>query len=207
MDWILAKLPILIVVLVFAAKIFSAFANSKKAKRQHEAEHDPAEEQRRVAEIQEQIRRQIAARRQGTPARPAQPASHPMQRPIARGAETTAAPDPLGGGTIRRVFEEMERKLQPPSPPVEPPPLVQHRRAEFERQQQLADQMKALEEQRTLAQKRAAHAAEQQQAEAVSESKILSVARTRTLEDLRDPQAIRRAFILREVLGTPVGLR
>jgi hypothetical protein len=207
MDWILEKLPVLIFVLVIVAKALSALANSKKAKRQHEAEQDPAEEQRRVAEIQEQIRRQIAARRQGAPGQPAQPASHPMQRPIVRRAETTELPDPFGGGTIRRVFEEMERKLQPPAPPVEPPPLVQHRRAEFERQQQLAEQMKALAEQRALAQKRAANLAEQQKIEATSEARVLVAARTRTLDDLRDPQALRRAFVLREVLGTPVGLR
>jgi hypothetical protein len=206
MDWILAKLPILIFVLVLVARAFSALSNSKKAKREQEAK-DPAEEQRRVAEIQEQIRRQIAARRQGTPAQRAEPASPPLQRPIARRAETKELPDPFGGGTIRRMFEEMERKLQPASPPVEPPPLVQHRRAEFERQQQLADQMKALEEQRALAQKRAAHLAEEQKADAASESGMLVASRSRTLDDLRDPQALRRAFVLREVLGTPVGLR
>ena len=206
MDWILDKLPILIFVLVLVARAFSALSNSKKKKQEHEAE-DPAAEQRRVAEIQEQIRRQIAARRQGAPAHPEQPASAPQQRPLVRRAETTELPDPLGGGTIRRMFEEVERKLQPPALPPEPPPLAQHRRAELERQQELAQQMKALEEQRALAQKRAAHLAEQQKAEATSERRVLAAARTRTLEDLRDPQALRRAFVLREVLGTPVGLR
>lgn len=207
MDWILDKLPILIFVLVLVARAFSALSNSKKNKQEHEAQ-DPAAEQRRVAEIQEQIRRQIAARRQGAPAQPAQPASPPLQRPVMRRAETTDLPDPLGGGTLRRMLAEVERKIQPPALPPEPPPLVvQHRRAELERQQELAEQLKALEEQRALAQKRATHVAEEEKAESESERGLLSAGRTRTLEDLRDPQALRRAFVLREVLGTPAGLR
>jgi hypothetical protein len=32
-------------------------------------------------------------------------------------------------------------------------------------------------------------------------------ARRRVLEDLHDPQSIRRTIVLREILGTPVGLR
>jgi len=35
----------------------------------------------------------------------------------------------------------------------------------------------------------------------------LQKARTVVLDDLRSPQALRRAFVLREVLGPPVALR
>jgi hypothetical protein len=67
--------------------------------------------------------------------------------------------------------------------------------------------MRALEEARAMAQRRAAHVADNKKADAESEQGILTESRARTLEDLRDPQALRRAFVLREVLGTPVGLR
>jgi hypothetical protein len=206
MDWIIQKLPVLVVVLVVAARIIGALAKSRKAKTQHEAAHDPAEEQRRVAEVQEQIRRRIAERRGGAPVQPESPASGaPTARPVVRRTETPEPPD-LVGKALRRVFEEVERKLQP-APAPEPPPLVSHRRAELERQQQLVDQMKALEETRTLVQRRATHLAEEEKAEAASETRILAVARARAMEDLRDPDALRRAFVLREVLGPPVGLR
>jgi hypothetical protein len=206
MEWILAKLPVLIFVLVFAAKIFEAIMKSRKAKSEHESGHDDAAEQRRVAEVQEQIRRRIAERRGGAPVPPTPPASIPIPRPIVRRAETTELPDPMGG-TLRRVFEEMERKLQPPAPAPEPPPLVQHRRAELERQQELAEQLKVLEEQRVLAQRRATNLATEVREEAESERGVLSAGRTHLLDDLRDPQTLRRAFVLREVLGPPVGLR
>jgi hypothetical protein len=36
---------------------------------------------------------------------------------------------------------------------------------------------------------------------------VQAAARDRILGDLRDPEALRRAFVLREVLGPPVALR
>lgn len=197
---------VVFLLVVVVAKIVEAVVKSRKAKQQHEAARDPAEEQRRVAEVQEQIRRRIAERRGGGP--PASPGTEPHPRPVVRRADPTSVPDPFGGA-LRRVLEEVERKIQPPPAPVpEPPPLVQAQRgAELERQQQLADQMRSLAEAKVLTQRRAAHAADDIRAEAESEPGLRSAARTRILEDLRDPHALRRAFVLREVLGTPVGLR
>ena len=40
-----------------------------------------------------------------------------------------------------------------------------------------------------------------------SEAGLRTAARARLLADLADPQSVRRAFVLREVLGPPVGLR
>jgi hypothetical protein len=205
MKWLFENGTVLFLVVVAIAKILEALVKSRKTKAEHEAD-DPAAEQRRVQEVQEQIRRRIAERRAGAPTQPEPSARAPMPRPILRRAETTELPDPLGA-PLRRVLEQVERKLQPAAPAPEPPPLVQHRRAELERQQQLADQMRALEEARAMAQRRAAHVADNKKADAESEQGILTESRARTLEDLRDPQALRRAFVLREVLGTPVGLR
>jgi hypothetical protein len=49
--------------------------------------------------------------------------------------------------------------------------------------------------------------ASEKTAETNSSAGVRTAARDRTLGDLRDPQALRRAFVLREVLGPPVGLR
>ena len=43
--------------------------------------------------------------------------------------------------------------------------------------------------------------------ESESERGLLTGSRGDLLADLRDPASLRRAFVLREVLGTPVGLR
>ena len=51
-----------------------------------------------------------------------------------------------------------------------------------------------------------ARAAEEATA-AVAERAVAARAPARLMEDLRDPAALRRAVLLREVLGTPVGLR
>ena len=122
-----------------------------------------------------------------------------------------APPSPL-----RRVFEELQREIQPQvaAPPPPPPlPVVravsahESRSFELERQQQLADQLRSLEEERVLVKRRASNIAAEKQADAQSETGLRSVARGKLMDDLRDAEGLRRAFVLREVLGTPVGLR
>ena len=122
-------------------------------------------------------------------------------------------PEPFGG-PLRRVFEELERHANPPlTPPPAPvsarpvPEMVETRGAEVERQQQLTEQIRVLEETQTLVKRRAARVAEGVSAEAKSEWGQRNAARGRALDDLRDPESLRRAIVLREVLGAPVGLR
>jgi hypothetical protein len=182
-----------------------------------EAKPDALEEERRVQEIQETIRRRIAERRGESPStvpppqlrREAEPVPAPVPSP-----ETTQMPDPFGG-PLRRVLQELERHAnpqpapQPPplAPPVMTPMVAESRSAELERQEQLAEEIKSLEEARMLAKRRAARVAAGELAEANSERGQRNAARGRALDDLRDPESLRRAIVLREVLGTPVGLR
>jgi hypothetical protein len=206
-EWIFERLGLVIFLVIFVSQIVRALLRSRKAKTEHEAQRDESSEERRVREVQEQIRRQIAARRGGnapTATPPPFPAEQ-MERPIPR-AETTQLPE-LFGGPLGRMLEELQKRTQPPPPP--PPPLVAESRnmAELERQEQLADQLKALEDSRATVQRRAANIAAGKQAVAESEPALRSAMRERALEDLSDPASLRRAFILREVLGTPVGLR
>jgi hypothetical protein len=60
---------------------------------------------------------------------------------------------------------------------------------------------------RTTEDRRAAQVSAGVKTEAASRTGLLTEARAGLLADLRDPTELRRAFVLREVLGPPVGLR
>ena len=131
----------------------------------------------RTRRIQEQIRRKIAERRGATVAAEVFPVGPGMEPPI--------------------VVEEA------PAEPVFTPTAA----AVLERQQQLANQMRALEAARMTEQRRATQVTADLKTESESERGMLSASRGDLLADLRDPTSLRRAFVLREVLGPPVGLR
>ena len=207
MDWLLKNVGLLLMVLIVVVSIVRSIAQARETSAKHEAGQDETEEQRRVREIQERIRRKIAERRgESAPVAPAPPLLEPEtqeSRPVFRPAPPTPELEPFGG-PLRRAFAELERKVQPP---MASPLAAESQAAEVERQARLAAEMKALEEARHVVQRRAAHAAETRDDVAKSEPAMRTVARARLLEDLDDPHSLRRAFVLREVLGTPVGLR
>lgn len=205
MDWLFKNLVQLITVFFVIASIVRAIRQSRQAQDRHEDETIDSDEQRRTREIQEAIRRKIAERRGGSapsapevfrrteePPRPVQPS--PQASPLPTG--------PLGDFG-RRVLEQLERKLPPP----ESPRLPQVNRREVERQEQLAEQLRAAEETKAQATRRAAHLAAEQRAALQSQAALRGAARGQLLAELRDPQSLRRAFVLREVLGPPAGLR
>lgn len=198
-EWILEKLPILIFVLVFLSQIVRGIFRSRQSKVEPPPRNDSLEEHRR----NEEIRRRIAERRGGRVAPAAEPAPRRAEAPPVMRRDPTAIPlpDPLGG-PLRRFFEELEEKAPP-----EPPLVVQQRAAELERQEQIAEELRALEDARAAAQRRAANLLAAQTAATQTENALRVVARRRLLDDLRDPQSLRQAFVLREVLGPPVGLR
>ena len=136
--------------------------------------------------------------------------------------------DPALADRTRRIQEEIRRKIaerrgqtvatevQPVGPRMEPPAIYREERTEptvaatyavLERQQQLADQMRALAVARATAQRRAEQVSAGLKTEADSSRGQLVEARTSLLAGLRDPTELRRAFVLREILGSPVGLR
>lgn len=205
MDWILKNIVQLATVVVVIVSIVRAMRQAKQTQERHKDETIDSEEQRRTREIQERIRRKIAERRGGgeVAADPFHPAEEPRTlRPSPEA--TTPPPDPFGE-LGRKVFAELERKIHPQ---VEPPRVVPHsNRAELERQAQIAEQLRVAEETRVQTARRAAHHAAERAAAAQSEGALRHAARARLLGELHDPQSLRRAFVLREVLGTPVGLR
>lgn len=205
-EWLLSKLPVLIFVIVFIAQALRGFFRLRGEKPSPAEKPNELDEQRRVREVQEEIRRRIAERRSTPP--PPLPSAHPPQ-PLERRPETTQRPEPFGD-PLRRVFEDLKRQMaptEPEPPPVPPPQRLERHTAEIERQQQLADQLRAAQATRALEQRRAAQLVAQQQAESQQEPALRSAAREALLADLRGADSLRRAFVLREVLGPPVGLR
>ena len=194
MNWVLDNIPLL----VFAFVLFSVIRAIVRAAQISAAQKNASEteEQRRVREIQERIRKKIAERR-GAPtqpeAAPAEPAG-PMLRP-----SRVPPLEPFGGPSRRLVIETMRRVMAP----VEPAPDETEM---LERQGKLAAQIRALDEARAAAGRRAAHVVEQRENATASSGAALAP-HAIWLGDLRDPQTLRRAFLLREVLGPPVGLR
>jgi hypothetical protein len=209
-SWLFEHAGLLVFVVVaisFVQKVRAFWKRAQSETEEHSrdrrpiASHDP-DEVRRVEEIQDEIRRKIAERRGGAAlSGDATAESRSAPPPVPRRAPPG---DPFAGPT-RRIFEELERRLQPPAP--EPPDLRKAQAAEVARQEQLAEQMRALESARFAAEQRARETSAALRREAQSQEKRLTAARNTLLADLKDPAGLRRAMILREVLGTPVGLR
>lgn len=207
MEWILERIGVVIFVVIFLSQVVRGVLRARKAKEAHEQGYDETSEGRRVREIQERIRRQVAERRGQTMDAPPPLARETSEPPVAR-PQTTQLPE-VFGGPLGRMLEEMQKRAQPQAERVPPPVLDTEVRntAEMERQERFAEELRVLEEQRMLVQRRAAYVAAEKTAETNSSAGVQTAARNRTLVDLRDPQALRRAFVLREVLGPPVGLR
>ncbi len=134
-----------------------------------------------------------------------------------------AVPDAAQAERTRRIQEEIRRKIAERrgfAPPVGLPPIVAEAAPEppadepatspslaavLEGQRQLADQMRALEAARVQGERRAANAATMSAATAISTPAMNITAEL--LADLRDPPTVRRAWLMREILDRPVGLR
>jgi hypothetical protein len=149
-----------------------------------ETTFDDPELAERTRKIREEIQRKIAERARGYPTeQPTLPHDEPAEPPL-----------------VREV-------VVPPAPPMSRrgrTALEAQRQAEIlEEQATLAERLREAEQMKIAAQKRARYAA----ATADNSNAARSLSRSTVLDDLRDPAALRRAFILREVLGPPVALR
>lgn len=206
-EWIFKHLGVVIAVLVIVVQIVRGIAAQRGEQPPPQAKPDELEAERRTREIQEQIRRRRAER--GDASARTEPVAPPVVRPEPS-PQTTQMPDPFGG-PLKRVLEELERHANPRPEPVSPPPVMEDRRqVELERQRKLAEEMEALAAARVAAERRAvelAKIAAGDSARASSAAAAAVAARESLREDLRDPKALRRAMVLREVLGPPLALR
>lgn len=157
-----------------------------------------ADDEMRNEQVRDKVRRMIAERR--GEAVPPEWSAPP------------AMPEPEEERSFRSPPIEEPPELALP-PPLSPPVWSQKAEtadslatetleASLVRQEQLAVELQSLNEQRVLAARRAAVVAE---GEAVVARRDLVSNELR--HDLRDPRSLRRAMVLREVLGPPVALR
>lgn len=151
----------------------------------------------RTRRIREDIQRKIAERRRA-----------------ATGYETPAPP-PVAEPT-QWAYEEEEKVPTPPvvrevvAERVPEPVHVSASRAEAQRQAEILEQQVALAEKMReldLMKAAAVRRTEFERATADTQTETKVAARGALLEDLRKRETLRRAFVLREVLGPPVALR
>jgi hypothetical protein len=200
-DWLFSNFGVVVFVIVVISMVRAA-VKAAQLSGDHQAQQSETEEQRRVREIQERIRRKIAERR-GEPVRPtvpAEPAERAFVPPVL--SRPSAPLDPFGG-PMKRLVTQLERRIQQP-PPARP---AEQTGAVLERQKKLAEEMRVIEETQALVVRRAAAMAATQKSDTESESGMRTSAREELLADLRETSSQRRAFVLREVLGAPVALR
>ena len=203
MRWIFDNFGFFVFV-VIAISMIRAIRKAMQLTKENGAAPDETEDQKNLRRIQEGIRRKIAERRGGGAPVESPPLTARSLEREARSVVPPAVPpfDPFGG-PAKRLLAEMERRVQPRVPAT---PAVTDG-ARLVRQEQLAEQMRVLEEARMLTRRRAAEIAATKKADSESEAGELTTARAALLADLREPQSVRRAFVLREVLGAPVALR
>jgi hypothetical protein len=194
-DWIFDNLQI---VLAVAAAFAYWLTQRKQAEQEGDEERGTETEQfptrvdgeladeERARRIRDEIRRKIAERAGGMPLPP----------------PAVLEPPPL----YRREPEPPPVRTRPQPMPVEPPVAARSEedpwKSVWAQQQKLQEQMKALNDAR-----RKAKEFVNPQTAAVAPGPVPLVRGASLREELGDRDRLRRAIILREVIGPPVGLR
>jgi hypothetical protein len=192
MDWILDNIRLIVIV---GGAIAYWLNQRRKAKEEAEAARTMApaqaktqegEDAERTRRVQEEIRRKILERAGG-----ATKPSAVLPPPLPAASRLSRPEQPKADAYVEPSVEEQEQ-------------TVAADQAMLLRQQQLAAKLQELQQQRR---------AHERPAEVFAEKTALAMSAVGTsvlgspLADLRNPALVRRAIILREVLGTPVGLR
>ena len=197
-EWISDNLFTLVIVAGVLAQLLKAIRGQKDGEagdnpppeQTREFEFEDPELSERTRKIREDIRRKIAERQRGGGEPPVmeeesapQPAAYEEPPPVVREVAVEMVPQPAHAYATRAEA---------------------HRAAEIlEQQAALADKMRELE----LMKAAAARRTEFEHATSDTQTATKVAARGALLDDLRSPEALRRAFVLREVLGPPVALR
>jgi len=162
------------------------------------------EQVERTRRVQAEIRKKIAERRGGGVEQ--RPSTTIRERipPLVRPAQTPPL-DPFGG-PMRRIIRELEEAAEKRLE-SQPDPEEAARAAAVERQQRLASEMRVLEAQRLAEQKRAQGIAAMTKRTQSDSVRLGSLPADDIRSGLRDPRELRRAIVLREILGAPVAFR
>lgn len=218
MKWLLENLGLVIVVIIAAVSflrgVFQTLkGDAEKPPRRARPEFEDPEAAERTRRVQEEIRRKIAERRTGESGEVfEQPAPEvfdaPRERipPLVRPTQTPPV-DPFGG-PMRKIVRKLEEAAEAAERRFE---LADDGAAQaaLERQRRLEEQMRALEAAREAERRRAAEiaAAVRQDERGAARGVRVPSPVMGLRAQLRDPGELRRAIVLREVLGPPVGLR
>lgn len=188
-QWLLDNLWATVIIVAVLDQLRKAVFRSKDNPEEGPPAHEEAtfedpELAERTRKIREEIQRKIAERARGYPTeQPGAPHDQPAEPPVVREIVVPSVPSALRPAASR---------------------LEAQRQAEIlEEQAALAERLREAEQMKAAALKRA-------QYEAATADRVTAVrtqTRSTVLGDLHDPEALRRAFILREVLGPPVALR
>jgi len=223
MDWILDHLQFII---AFAGVVAYWLNQRRREKSGEEADYDgdgipenrpvrrkldpnelDPEEAERARRIQDEIRRKILERRAGNAPTEEPPPLMAPARPVTRPvwAEPTRAPRPAAGGPMAETLRRMIEQVRDPEAEARAAAAEQ---AVRDRQRLLQEQLEAIDEQRRVEMERAATVRRAQTT--LSEERAATTSRRERgllLESLRDSAGLRQAVVVREILGTPVGLR
>lgn len=205
MDWILANFKLFVALVVFAIWIAKSIGGAKKRAGQESAPplptsaEDPGEAER-TRQIQEEIRRRILARQRGDVVGPTPPPI-PIHRPT-----------PAVVVVEDRETEDAAYGGEGPNVPM--PTAAAHQRADNAQQAILEQQRLLAEQLHALRAARAAGAsvsplsplALPAGARATISSHELDCRRT-LVRDLRHTASVRRAVLLKEILGPPLALQ
>lgn len=193
-QWLLDNPVVVVIIGGVLLQLFQAITKKKGAdesapgqpEQTKEFEFEDPELAERTRKIREEIQRKIAQRQRGGTEQDTVPA--PEYAEVG-----SDAPPPL----IREVSQ--------------PPPLARSgSRMDAQRQAEILEQQAAWQEKLIEAKRMKESASKRTEfEEATADHSAAKRAATRTtvVGDLRSPEALRRAFILREVLGPPVALR
>ena len=200
MDWIFEHIWVLVAIATVIARIVmkrkEGDASTNPPARPKAIESEDPQLAERTRKIREEIQRKIAERR-GQHLQPPVPLSEPP-RPAAIERSPEATMPPV---TLPEILREV---LQPkPVPQPARRMMTMNLAEETERQRALAEKLKEAELTKVTTQKRVVF----ETSIADKEPAALKQARAGLLDDMSSPQALRRAFVLREVLGPPVALR
>ncbi|RME69264.1 MAG: hypothetical protein D6781_08950 [Verrucomicrobia bacterium] len=208
MEWLFDHLQLVIAVIVLIAYSLRGLKKGTETEADEELEDEPVydpDEAERTRRIQEEIRRRILARQQG-----ASPEPEPLFEAAGdEGREAVPSTTP----------PSRAEPLPPPIPTVSVDRREPSRgtgaaaanQAIIDRQRQLQEQLQALEAQRAkisetsdrIARRAGTKAGASRRPSTAAASGRLAIA---LRDDLRDPAGLKRAVVLREVLGTPPGL-
>ncbi len=197
-QWLLDNPVMAVIIGGVLLQLFQAITKKKGAdeaaprepEQTKEFEFEDPELADRTRRIREEIQRKIAQRQRGG----AEPEMTPAHEPSAM---DTDAPPPL----VRDVVVAAPQ----------PPPLARSgSRLDAQRQAEILEQQAAWQEKLSEAKRMkesASKRTEFEEATADHSSAKRVATRSTVVGDLRSPEALRRAFILREVIGPPVALR